>query len=286
MMKSLVLRGAGAGAIGGLAALVVARLTAEPLIGRAIDYEDGRDEAADALARAAGQAPEAAGPDLVSRGVQSTLGIGVGTIALGIGLGLLVALAFALCHGRVGRVGPRALALMVAAAGFVTLYLVPFLKYPANPPAVGHENTIAERSGLYLLMVLVSVVIAVAAVAGGRRLTARFGTWNATLLAAGGAIVVLGVVMALLPSLGELAANVTSYGEHATETPQPLTDPAGRIVFPGFDADLLYSFRLASLATQAVLWTVLGLVFAPLAERVVAPRENRAESGAPAPVPV
>jgi predicted cobalt transporter CbtA len=92
--------------------------------------------------------------------------------------------------------------------------------------------------------------------------------------------------MALLPSLGELAANVTSYGEHATETPQPLTDPAGRIVFPGFDADLLYSFRLASLATQAVLWTVLGLVFAPLAERVVAPRENPAESGAPAPVAV
>jgi predicted cobalt transporter CbtA len=286
MMKSLVLRGAGAGAIGGLVALVVARLTAEPLIGQAIDYEDGRDEAADALARAAGQAPEAAGPDLVSRGVQSTLGLGVGTIALGVGLGLLVALAFALCHGRIGRVGPRALALMVAAAGFVTLYLVPFLKYPANPPAVGHENTIAERSGLYLLMVLVSVVIAVVAVAGGRRLTARFGTWNATLLAAGGAIVVLGVVMALLPSLGELAANVASYGEHATETPQPLTDPAGRIVFPGFDADLLYSFRLASLTTQAVLWTVLGLVFAPLAERVVAPRENPAESGAPAPVAV
>ena len=62
MMKSLVLRGAGAGAIGGLAAFVVARLTAEPLIGQAIDYEDARDDAADALARAAGQAPETVGP--------------------------------------------------------------------------------------------------------------------------------------------------------------------------------------------------------------------------------
>ena len=164
MMKSLVLRGAGAGAAGGLAAFVVARLAAEPLIGQAIDYEDGRDDAADALARAAGQAPEAAGPDIFSRGVQSTIGVGVGTVALGIGLGLLVALAFALCHGRLGRVGPRALALLVAIGGFVTLYLVPFLKYPANPPSVGHENTISDRSGLYLLMVLLSVVVAVAAV--------------------------------------------------------------------------------------------------------------------------
>jgi predicted cobalt transporter CbtA len=284
MMKSLVLRGAGAGAIGGLAAFVVARLTAEPLIGQAIDYEDARDDAADALARAAGQAPEAGGPDIVSRGVQSTLGLGVGTVALGVGLGLLVALAFALCLGRVGRIGPRALALLVAAAGFVTLYLVPFLKYPANPPAVGHENTISDRSGLYLLMLLVSVVTVVAAVAVGRRLTARLGTWNATLVAAGGAVVVLGVVMALLPSLGELAANVASYGEHATETPQPLTDPAGRIVFPGFDADLLYSFRLASLATQAVLWTALGLVFAQLAQRVVAPDERPVGTDAPSPV--
>ena len=284
MMKSLVLRGAGAGAIGGLAAFVVARLAAEPLIGQAIDYEDARDDAADALARAAGQAPEAAGPDIFSRGVQSTVGLGVGTVALGVGLGLLVALTFALCVGRVGRVGSRALALLVAAAGFVTLYAIPFLKYPATPPSVGHESTISDRSGLYLLMVLVSLVTVAGAVVVGRRLAARLGTWNATLAAAGGAIVVLGVVMALLPSLGELTANVTAYGQHATETPQPLTDPAGRIVFPGFDADLLYSFRLASLATQAVLWTVLGLVFAPLAQRVVAPDEHPATTDVPAPV--
>ena len=284
MMKSLVLRGAGAGAIGGLAAFVVARLTAEPLIGQAIDYEDARDDDADALARAAGQAPETVGPDIVGRGVQSTLGLGAGSVALGVGLGLLVALAFALCLGRVGHVGPHALALLVAAAGFVTLSLVPFLEYPANPPAVGHESTIADRSGLYLLMVLVSVVTAVAALAVGRRLTGRLGTWNATLVAAAGAVVVLGVVMALLPSLGELAANVSAYGEHATETPQPLTDRTGQIVFPGFDADLLYSFRLASLASQAVLCTVLGLVFAPLAQRVVAPDEHPAGTDAPTPV--
>jgi hypothetical protein len=53
-----------------------------------------------------------------------------------------------------------------------------------------------------------------------------------------------------------------------TETPQPLTDPSGKIVYPGFDADLLYRFRLYSAGAQILLWGVLGVGFAPLAERV------------------
>lgn len=67
-----------------------------------------------------------------------------------------------------------------------------------------------------------------------------------------------GLLMALLPSLGELAANVATYGRAATETPQPLRDAGGAIVFPGCDADLLYSF-----AAQVLMWGVL-------AERVAA----------------
>jgi hypothetical protein len=76
--------------------------------------------------------------------------------------------------------------------------------------------------------------------------------------------------MALLPSLGELSANVQQYGHHATETPLPLIDPKGRIVYPGFPADVLFSFRFYSVAAQLLLWGSLGLVFAPLAERLLA----------------
>ena len=88
-------------------------------------------------------------------------------------------------------------------------------------------------------------------------------------------MVVIGVVMVLMPPLGSLAANANSASALATETPQPLRDEAGAIVFPGFDPDLLYYFRVYSLAAQALLWGVLALVFAPLADRVVARAEGR-----------
>jgi hypothetical protein len=38
---------------------------------------------------------------------------------------------------------------------------------------------------------------------------------------------VIGIVMAVLPSLGHLSVNTAEYGVQNTETPQPLRDPAG-----------------------------------------------------------
>lgn len=54
----------------------------------------------------------------------------------------------------------------------------------------------------------------------------------------------------------------------SSETPLPLRDAAGTIVFPGFDPDVIYSFRLYSVAAQVLLWGVLGLVFGALVERM------------------
>jgi hypothetical protein len=51
----------------------------------------------------------------------------------------------------------------------------------------------------------------------------------------------------------------------------------GVIVYPGFPADVLYSFRLYSIAAQLVLWGAIGLIFAPLADRLLAPGPARAE---------
>lgn len=271
MEKRLILRGALAGAIAGLLAFVFARIFAEPQINKAIDYESGRDDAMALLDRAAGLPVPADGPDIFSRTLQSTVGIGVGMVVFGLAMGALFAVAYSICLGRVGRVRPRTLALLVAGGGFLSIYLVPFLKYPANPPSIGHPETIGQRGGLYLLLVLCSVVLLVAAVVVGRRLQPRFGTWNATLLAALGFVVAIGVVMALLPSLGHLAFNQQHYGNFATETPQPLTNAQGTIVYPGFPADVLFNFRLCSLLAQLILWGGIGLCFAPLAERLLNP---------------
>jgi hypothetical protein len=270
LARGLVLRGAGVGLLGGLAAFVFARIFAEPLVQQGIDYEGGRHEAEVALETAAGGAHEMAGPELFSRTVQETLGIGVGMVLFGLAVGCFFGVAYCLALGRAGRVSGRQLSLLVAGAGFLLLYLVPFLKYPANPPAVGNGATIAQRAGLYGVMVVACVVLASAALCLGARLAARLGSWTATLVAGLAFAGAIGVVMAVLPPLGSLAPNAGEAGALLTETPQPLRDSSGAIVYPGFDADVLYWFRLYSVIAQALLWGVMGMAFAPLAERLVA----------------
>ena len=271
MEKRIIWRGLLAGAIGGLLAFVFARIFAEPQIQQAIDYESGRDAAQDALDKVASHDHG----EVFSRAVQGNVGIGIALILFGATMGGLFAVAYALYLGRAGRVRPRTLALLVAGGGFLGLYAVPFLKYPANPPAVGHEDTIQQRSSLYLLMVAASVLFLVLSVWLGKRLQPRFGTWNAALIAGGVFIAATAVVMLILPSFGDLAANREYH--QATETPAPLKDASGQIVFPGFPADLLFTFRLYSIGAQLILWTTLGLVFAPMAERLLAPATERAQ---------
>jgi hypothetical protein len=272
MEKKLILRGALAGAIAGLLAFVFARIFAEPQIQAAIDYESGRDDMQALLDKAAGLPAEPGGPDIFGRTIQANLGIGVGMILFGIAMGALFAVVYAVCLGRVGQVRARNLALLVAGGGFVGIYLVPFIKYPANPPSIGHPDTIGLRGGLYVLMVVCSLLFLGLAIWLGRRLAKRFGNWNATLLAVGGFVVVIGIVMAMLPPLGHLADNVREFGSQPTETPLPLRNSQGAIVYPGFPADTLFLFRFYSVAAQLILWTTIALVFAPLAERLLAPK--------------
>ena len=277
MERRLILRGLLAGAVGGLLAFVFARVFAEPPIQAAIEYEHGR-AAAEAALGASGAAAHAGGSEPFSRAVQGNAGLGLALILFGTAMGALFAVAYTVCLGRAGRLRARPLAVLVAAGAFLSLYLVPFLKYPVNPPAVGEADTIRMRTSLYLLMVGCSVVLLVLAVWSGRRLTARFSTWNATLL--GGAVFVaaVGLLMLVLPSVGELG---DASPHRATETPVPLVDAGGRIVYPGFPADVLVDFRLSSLGTQLIMWAAIGLIFGPLAERLLEPARS-AEAAVPA----
>jgi len=270
MERKIIARGVLAGLVAGLLAFVFARILAEPVIQSAIDYESGRDDAQSAIDKALGLPVEPGSPEIFSRTVQANLGMGAGMVLFGAAMGAVFAVVFAVCLGRVGRIRPRTLAVLVAGAGFLAVYLVPFVKYPANPPSIGRGETIRDRGFLYLTMLLSSVVLLSLAVWLGQRLAPRSGTWNATLLAGLGYVVAVGIVMAILPPLGHLADNVQHYGKFATETPQPLRAPDGTIAYPGFPADLLYRFRLYSIGAQLILWSAIGLVFAPMAERLLA----------------
>jgi Probable cobalt transporter subunit (CbtA) len=270
MEKRFILRGFGVGALAGLLCFVFARIFVEPVIQRSIDYENGRDAMEDTLRKAAGLAPAAGGPEIFSRGVQRGIGIGTGLVLFGIAMGGLVAVACFLAFRRThGRIRPRTLAALIAAAGFLGLYLIPFLKYPANPPAIGHPETIRQRTALYVAMVVISLVALGLSILVASRLAPRIGSWNAVLVATAGFVVLIAVAMAILPPVGHLHANTAEYGRYATETPQPLRNARGVIVYPGFPADTLFTFRVFAILNQLLLWGTIGLAFGPLIERVV-----------------
>lgn len=277
MERRLIARGLLAGALAGLLSFVFGRVFAEPQIQKAVDYEAGREAAEQALASAAGMHAGHEEAELFSRTVQADVGLGLGIVLFGAAMGALVAVVYTLCVGRTGNIRPRQLALLVAGFGFLGFYAVPFAKYPANPPAVGNHDTIQTRGTLYLVMVACSIGFLALATWGGQKLRARFGTWNATLLAGAGFVVAIGVVMVLLPNLGELAANKEMFPNAASETPQPLTDGSGQIVYPGFPADVLALFRFYSVGAQVILWGALGLIFAPLAARLLTEHAERVE---------
>lgn len=246
MEKRLIARGLLAGLAGAVLAFVFARLFAEPVIGRAIAFEDARIEAAHA------QGVHEHGAELFSRGVQGNAGLGFGVLVFGVAMGALFAVLFCVAHGRSGSVGARSLSLRLAAGAFAAVYLVPFLKYPPNPPAVGQADTIGSRTLWYLVMVLASVTIGAGAVWLAGRLAPRLGGYYAGLVAAGGYLLAVVAVMLVLPNVAEIPAN--------------------------FPADVLYDFRLVSLGTQVVLWVTVGLVFAALSGRLLG-AGAKAESG-------
>jgi len=275
MVKKLIVRGALSGAVAGLVAFIFARIFAEPVISKAIDYESARDAMQDKLDRAAGLAVPPAGPDIFSRTIQMDVGIGAGLILFGAAMGALVAVGYVVAIGRVGRVRPFQLALLLPAFYFLGVYLVPFLKYPANPPAIGHEDTIRERGALYLVTVAVSCIALFLAVYFGQKLHKRLSLYPSVLIAAVGFVVVMAVLFLILPPLGHLHANVVEYGKQDTETPLPLYDANGNLVFPGFPADLLAKFRVYSIINQLILWGGIALLFAPQAQRLLDPAGAR-----------
>lgn len=238
MLRKLLICGLVAGLCGGVLATGFASLAGEPAVDRAIAYEDAKD----AGAMPAGH-DHAAAPAPVSRGVQKSAGLLTASVVYGLALGGLFALAFAFAYGRVVRAGPRATAYGLAAAAFVVVYLVPFLKYPASPPGATDPDTIVKRTLLYATMVAISVLAAVAASRLRRALVKRLGGHRAN-LAAGLAFVVIVLAAGLaLPSIHEIPRD--------------------------FPATALWTFREASIGMQAVLWLSIGLVFGPLAQRAM-----------------
>jgi predicted cobalt transporter CbtA len=235
---SLLVRGLIVGLFAGLLAGTFAYVTGEPRVDAAIAIEEAGAAHSHDHGGSAEPAAEEEQP-LVSREGQKA-GLFLATSLYGVALGGLFAVAFTLLRRKLRTGNDAYAALGLAAAGFVGIVLVPFLKYPPNPPAVGDPDTITRRTVTYLLTLVIGLLAVWAGVALSRW-AARYG--EVARLAGGVVGLVVTVVAAylILPRINEV----------------PET----------FPATLLWQFRFASLGTQATLWLLLGFGYAVAVDR-------------------
>jgi Probable cobalt transporter subunit (CbtA) len=238
-MALVLRRGLLAGLIAGLVSGVYLLLVGEPVIDQAIRLE----------AAASGGAPAV---EVFSRGTQR-LGLVGATVLYGLAVGGVFAIIHRLLEPRMAAGTAWDKAVRLAAAGFGTLFLVPFLEYPSNPPGVGDPATAGTRTRLYLAAIALSAVISLLAWLAARRL-AELGVerWRRQLAVGAGYLVAVSLAYTVLP-----------------EVSQPVNVPA----------EVLWEARLASASGQALLWACIGAAFGAFGMRA----ERKAASAAAAP---
>ena len=153
-----------------------------------------------------------------------------GTI-LGLSIGSLFGIVFAYTHNSVPGSNNKKKALIVAGIMWFVLFLIPALKYPANPPAVGDPETIYYRQSLYVAFLVISGFSAL----GLAFLYRKMGALNIkkSIIPVAYAAIISGAYLAM-------PAN-----------PDPINAPM----------DLVMGFRITSAITISMFWGLLGVIF-------------------------
>ncbi len=161
-----------------------------------------------------------------------------GSIFAGMVLSIGIASIFALVYpyARKGIKGSDVKrGLIIASIFWIVLFLVPFLKYPANPPAVGDPETIYYRQALYLVMLGISASIAVFLAYMNKSISSKYRSILPVIY-----IGVIAVAFVAVPN-----------------NPDEVT----------ISMDLVNSFRVVSIIASLIAWLTLGLIFGALYER-------------------
>jgi hypothetical protein len=158
---------------------------------------------------------------------QQKISLALGALLYGLFVGVMFGSFYYLSQDALpaGRVFARAALLALMAYWVVGLF--PFLKYPDNPPGVGHSLTIEFRQALHGGFVLLSL-------AGG------LVTANAARYVEHRRLVALGYAVFALAAYLLMPAN-----------PDPIDIPMS----------IVSTYRALSLAGLTIFWTVLGLSF-------------------------
>jgi predicted cobalt transporter CbtA len=152
-----------------------------------------------------------------------------GTV-LGTSIGALFGLVFAFARNSLPGSNEKKKGIILAGIMFFVLFLVPALKYPANPPAVGDPETIVYRQSLYIGILAVSGFSAL-----GLALLYR----NSGDLESKKIIIPLTYAAIIAIAFVVLPPN-----------PDDIT----------ISMDLLTNFRIASTLTMGIFWGILGIV--------------------------
>ena len=80
----------------------------------------------------------------------------IGGAMLGVATGALFGLIFAYSRHFLPSQNEIKKALVLAGIMWATIFFIPFLKYPANPPTVGDPSTIVLRTTLYVVFLTLS----------------------------------------------------------------------------------------------------------------------------------
>ena len=132
-------------------------------------------------------------------------------------------------------------ALVLAGIMWFVLFLIPALKYPANPPAVGDPETIYYREALYIGLLAISGFSALGLALLYRKLGSRTPNNKNRIIIVPliYAAIIVGAFLILPPNPDKISA--------------PL--------------DLVQGFRIASAFTMSIFWGLLGLILGALWDR-------------------
>jgi predicted cobalt transporter CbtA len=153
---------------------------------------------------------------------------------LGVSLGALFGVVFALTRNSIPGSNDKKKALILAGVMLLVIYIVPALKYPANPPAVGDPETIYYRESLYITQLTVSGISALGLAFLYRKLGDKKGKQIVV------PVMYIGIIAAAFMML--------------PPNPDEITAPM----------DLVMSFRIVSGLTMSAFWGLLGLILGSL----------------------
>jgi predicted cobalt transporter CbtA len=157
--------------------------------------------------------------------------IAAGTI-LGTSIAALFGIVFAYSRNSIRGSNNKKKALILAGIMWFVLFLVPALKYPANPPAVGDPETIYYRQSLYIAYLAISGFTALGLGLMYGKMRTIQSKKKVMILPAIYAVIIVASYLALPPN------------------PDAINAPM----------DLVSGFRIASGFTMCIFWVLLGLI--------------------------